>query len=72
MLATFTYLRDGGDSVILSDDNGRELSWPKDKMPVDVSVGAVVSFSVFAQKDLVKNNQNLAKEILNEILKVSE
>jgi len=60
------------DNAVLSDDNNNKVYWPKNKIPNGLSVGANLTFSIFEQKDLIKNNRELAGEILNEILKISD
>jgi len=72
MVTSFIYNGVDGDMAILSDESGREIRFPQDKIPADVNIGAPLSFSIFAAKDLVKSNKDLAKEILNEILHISE
>ncbi len=72
MIATFNFLGIEGERAVLSNSDGQQVYWPKDKLPLDLSVGAALTFSILTPKDLVKNNQELAGEILNEILKISD
>jgi len=59
------------DQVILKDESGETVVWPQAKLPQDLSVGASLYFAIHKQKDLVADEPQLAKNILNEILKIS-
>lgn len=58
-----------GDLAVLSFDDGQKLNWPKSKLPKDIKEGSVVFVYVSSNKEATKNQKELAKEILNEILK---
>ncbi len=59
------------DQAILKDESGEIVVWPRAKLPSDLSVGASLYFTMHKQKDLVTDEPQLAKNILNEILKIS-
>ncbi len=46
--------------VILEDEEYNLIYWPKDKMPKNIKINDIINFSV---------NENISKDILNEILK---
>jgi|GEM_PF-1053507 len=71
MLYSFTVSGFEADQAILQDEAGELLLWPRTKLPADLSLGAKIYFSVHPQKDLVDHDPQLAKNILNEILKIS-
>ena len=58
-----------GDFAVLSLEDGQKLNWPKEKLPKDIKEGSVVWLSILEDKEATKNQRELAKEILNEILK---
>ena len=58
-----------GDYAVLSLDDGQKLNWPKEKLPKNVQEGEVIWLSITKDKEATKNQRELAKEILNEILK---
>ncbi len=66
----FNELRDG--QAVFSDDSGRFFYWPADKAPSDLVVGAVYFFSIHPQRDLSSYNQELAQDILKEVLKADQ
>ncbi len=51
------------DRVILNDESGKKIYWPKDKLPANVKEDDKITFSI-------GEDDNLAKDILNEILEV--
>lgn len=53
--------------AILKDQDNNLIYWPKDKLPENAIIGQVISFSIEAKND--KKEENLAKDILNEIFK---
>jgi hypothetical protein len=57
--------------VILKDDNGEIVVWPKNKLPENIALGSSLYFTVHSQKNLAEDEPQLAKDILNEILNIS-
>jgi len=58
-----------GDFAILSLETGEKLNWPKEKLPAGTKEGSVVWLSISIDKEGSLRQRELAKEILNEILK---
>ncbi|MEI7620563.1 MAG: hypothetical protein WCJ57_03250 [Candidatus Falkowbacteria bacterium] len=71
MLYRFIVFGFENDQVILKDESDEIIVWPKSKLPQDISVGSSLYFNISPQKDLAENDPQLAKNILNEILKIS-
>lgn len=57
-----------GDFAILKTDDRQEISWFQDNLPPGLKIGAKVSLELKSAHDANKSQQELAKEILNEIL----
>lgn len=57
-----------GDFAILAIEDGQKLNWPKNKLPKNVKEGSIVWLSLSSDEEATKNQRELAKEILNEIL----
>lgn len=60
-----------GQYAVLTYGEG-ELLWPKDKLPGDVHEGDVLVLSAKRDEDATKDRTELAKTILNELLKKDE
>lgn len=58
-----------GDYAVLVFDDGQTLNILKKKLPQDVHEGSVIWLSVLNDQKETKKQRELAKEILNEILK---
>jgi hypothetical protein len=54
--------------AVLADDDGLLISWPKNKLPENAKENDVLVFSLNTPLAAAENNENLAKDILNEIL----
>jgi len=59
-------------SVVLKTDDKQTIVWPKNKLPENIHEGSVLTIAVNSDIDSEKNNRDLAKDILNEILDSSE
>jgi hypothetical protein len=59
------------DEVILKDEAGEIVVWPKNKLPENITLGSSLYFTVHNQKNLAESEPQLAKNILNEILNIS-
>lgn len=61
-----------GDFAILSLDDGQKIRLSKEELPLGIKEGSVVWLSVFEDQEATTRQRELAKEILNEILKMKE
>ena len=57
---------DGQSVTLAAQDGGRQILWPLDLLPSPLAIGDILIFNIGAEKE----RQHLAKEILNEILRV--
>jgi hypothetical protein len=71
MLYRFIVAGFEADQVVLKDESDEIIIWPKNKLPENISVGSSLYFDIHNQKNLVESDPQLAKNILNEILKIS-
>lgn len=69
---TFTIDRIENGQAVLKDENGSTVIWPKNKLPAGVREGAALNFTIAGDKEAEKNKKELAKEMLNQILKANE
>ena len=56
------------DYAIFFINDGKEILWPKDKLPQDLEEGSVIKIKLYTSQDEEKEQRELAKNILNEIL----
>lgn len=57
-------------AILKIDDDEREIFWPQDKLPSNISEGDFLNFLISPfQLDKAKRDQS-AKDILNEILNI--
>lgn len=54
-------------AVIRSE--GKDIYWSRSKLPQDLKEGSVVYLRLFSQEEETKERENLAKTLLNEIIK---
>lgn len=59
-----------GDKAVLKSEDGMVVAWPKNKLPDGAREGSVLFFSIQNKEGAEKENKNLAKKILNEILNI--
>ncbi len=57
---------EGEQAVLLG--NGFKVVWPKDKLPKDCHEGSSIVMQIMTDKEEQKKQQELAKDILNELL----
>lgn len=57
-----------GEKAILKTETKESIIWPKDKLPKSTLEGMVLNFSINNDKDSTTEKEDLAKDILNEIL----
>ena len=60
------------EKAILKTENGETIIWPKDKLPAEVKEGAILTFTVFGDKEKEMGKKQQAKDILNELLNAEE
>ncbi len=57
-----------GDYAIFFINNGKQILWPKDKLPQGLEEGAVIKIKLYTSQGEEREQRELAKNILNEIL----
>ncbi|MFA4833650.1 MAG: DUF3006 domain-containing protein [Patescibacteria group bacterium] len=60
------------EKAVLKTEKGETIIWPKDKLPAEAKESAVLIFSIRGDKEKENDKKGLAKDILNELLKVEE
>jgi len=58
-----------GDKAVVRLDDGQQVIWPVNDLPEGVSEGEAVRLVLYTAKDDEVEREELAKAILNEILK---
>jgi len=61
-----------GDKAVLKNEDNETVVWPKNKLPKDVKEGSILALTITDQAEAKNNKEDLAKDILNEILDVEE
>lgn len=61
---------EGNQAVLIASD-GQTIIWPKDKLPAGAREGAALNFEVAEKAEREKKDRQTAKEIINEIIKIS-
>jgi len=56
------------DYAIFFINNGKQILWPKDKLPQGLEEGSVIKIKLYTSQDEEKEQRELARNILNEIL----
>lgn len=72
MKIILTVDRAEGGAIILKTKNGDTIHWPKNKLPENTKEGDVLNFEINKDEEGKKEKQNIAKDILNEILDTEE
>ena len=70
MKIEFTIDRFEGEKAILKNEDNETIVWPKNKLPKDVKEGSILAFMITDKAETKNNKEDLAKDILNEILDV--
>ena len=70
MKLEFTIDRFEGEKAILKNEDNETIVWPKNKLPKDVKEGSILAFMITNKAEDKNNKEDLAKDILNEILDV--
>ena len=60
---------EGGRAIIKSED-GTEIVWPSSKLPEDLTAGNSLRITIAEESKETGDKQELAKNMLNEILNV--
>jgi hypothetical protein len=68
MIATITRFEE--TIAVLSTNDGYEIKFPIAKLPTDCLIGTTLNITVSQELDNEKEQQGLAKKILNEILNI--
>ena len=68
MQTTVTIDRFEGDKAVLITRDKQAINWPKDKLPPKAKEGDVLDINIVDSADKTKDNKQLAKNILSEIL----
>jgi hypothetical protein len=58
------------DQALLTDKNGRSFIWPADQLPADSQIGTVLTCLLLNPSQPDDSDRLLAKDILNELLKI--
>ena len=61
-----------GSFAVVKLDDGQNLNWPKKYLPAGAAAGEVVKLKLLTEIGAEAERQELAKSILNEILKGSK
>lgn len=61
-----------GEKAILKSEDNETVVWPKNKLPKDAKEGSILALTITDQAEAKNNKEDLAKDILNEILDVEE
>jgi len=72
MKVVLTINRLEGEKAVLKDSNNKTIIWPREKIPEEFQEGQNIVFDISAGEKNKKENQNKAKDILNEILDIDE
>ena len=71
MTIKLTIDRFENDKAILKTEDRSTIIWPKNQLPANSHEGMVLVFNIIDDLQAEKDKKQLAKEILNEILDVS-
>ena len=58
-----------GNKAVLKLDDGQSLDWPIDRLPADAGEGSRVKLVILSNKGEQEEREEMAKAVLNEILK---
>ena len=61
-----------GEKAVLLTEDGQSIIWPKNKLSAGSKEGMIFNFNILNDTETKKNKEELAKEILNEILNTDE
>ena len=60
------------NQAVIRTDDGFSIIWPKEKLDAEAKEGDAVKLAVLTDQDTTEDNEALAKQILNQILKGSK
>ena len=69
MILKLTIDRIESDQAVLKTQDNETIIWPKNKLPQNAHEGAVFVFVITDDKQKEGDDKQLAKNVLNEILK---
>ncbi len=58
--------------AVIKLTTGQEIFWDKNNLPADCVAGDTLTFTIAKDEKTTQNNEQLAKDILNQILKPNE
>ncbi|HLC64188.1 MAG TPA: DUF3006 domain-containing protein [Patescibacteria group bacterium] len=61
-----------GQQAVIKTEDDTEILWPIKKLPEDITAGNSLRISISANLDETSEKEELAKNMLNEILNVDE
>ena len=61
-----------GEKAVLKNEDNETVVWPKNKLPKNVKEGSILALTITDKEETKNNKEDLAKDILNEILDVEE
>ncbi|HLD28663.1 MAG TPA: DUF3006 domain-containing protein [Patescibacteria group bacterium] len=61
-----------GAHAVIKIDNGQKIDWPIENMPEGLGEGSAVKISINDEKSEKTNQEQIAKQMLNEILKTND
>ena len=68
MRYTLTIDRFEADKAVLKTEQGDSIIWPRSKLPQNSREGMVLTFNITDNIKAAKDKEEIAKDILNEIL----
>lgn len=68
MLVELKVAKFENDKVILLTEDNDTVVWPRQQLPSDIKEGALIAFTINNQTAKQPNDNELAKNILNELL----
>ena len=58
--------------AVIRTEDGQQIIWPIAKMPEGITEGEAIKLSIVTDKKETKEQEKIAKEVLNEILRVNK
>ena len=72
MLVELKVAKFENDKVILLTEDNDTVVWPRRQLPSDIKEGSLIAFTINDQAAKQPDNKELAKDILNELLDVTD
>ncbi len=58
-------------AVLIEKDSNKNIFWPIEYLPENIKIGESINIVISLEQDLI-NRRTLAKDVLNEILDISQ